>query len=217
VSITLAPGQLATSLTVINQGTTETSVQVRVVSWHQATGLDELAPSDSVLVSPPIITIPAGATQTVRVVIRKPDPSREGTYRVLLDQIPSAAAAPGTIRIAMRLSIPVFAEPATRVAPHVTFRVETNAGKAMLVATNDGNSHGTMSDLALTTKSGSVIALASTGTPYILAGATRHWRITSAGAGLLTPGATLQLTAKTNTGAIKRDIPVVVSTSMVSP
>jgi fimbrial chaperone protein len=95
--------------------------------------------------------------------------------------------------------------------------VETNAGKATLVATNDGNSHGTMSDIALTTKSGSVISLASAGTPYILAGATRHWRITSAGTGLLTPGQVLQLTAKSGTGAIKRDVPVVVSTSMLSP
>lgn len=33
VNITMAPGQMATTLTVINQGDSETSVQIRALAW----------------------------------------------------------------------------------------------------------------------------------------------------------------------------------------
>jgi fimbrial chaperone protein len=206
VNIELGPGQLATTLTVLNQGTAETSVQIRALLWSQSDGVETLTPSDEVLASPPIATIPAAGSQVVRLVLRHPPKGHEATYRVLLDQIPPPAA-PGTVRIALRLSIPIFAEPETRALPHVRYRVETDAGKAYLIASNDGGSHDTIRDIVLTANDGGALKLGGA-SPYILAGATSRWRIESAGRAPA-PGETLHLTAKANTGVLDQPVPVV--------
>ena len=113
VNIQMLPGQRATTLTVINEGSTATAIQVRAYAWSQADGTDQRTDTDELLASPPIATIAPGETQVVRLVLRRTPKGREATYRILLDQIP-AAAAPGMVQVVMRMSIPVFVEPATR-------------------------------------------------------------------------------------------------------
>ena len=58
VNIQMAPGQGATTMTVMNHGESETSVQIRAYAWGQQDGDDQLTGSDAVMVSPPIATIP---------------------------------------------------------------------------------------------------------------------------------------------------------------
>jgi fimbrial chaperone protein len=202
VSIQLVPGQMATALTVINQTDSETAFQVRAFAWAQSgAGDDQLTPTNELLASPPLGTIGAGATQVVRLVLRRPASGHEAAYRILLDQIPPPAS-PGTVRIALRLSIPVFAEPAGRVAPHVQWRIENDGRQALLVAVNDGTQHETARDLAL----GAAKVDAKT-SPYILAGATRRWRILSPSA--LSTGASLRLTGRGDAGGIDESVQVV--------
>ncbi|AWV05401.1 molecular chaperone (plasmid) [Burkholderia sp. JP2-270] len=207
VTIQMTPGRLATALTVINQGDSETGVQVRAFAWNQADGNDWLTSSEEVLASPPLTTIAPRATQVVRLVLRRPPQGHEATYRVLLDQIPPPAA-PGTVRIALRLSIPVFAEPETRVAPHVQFHIERDAGRAWLVAINDGGRHETIRDIALTTSEGSGLRTEANVSPYVLAGATRRWRIVEQ-ARLPVAGGTVRLTARAETGVVDQPVSVV--------
>ncbi|MDI1238537.1 MAG: fimbria/pilus periplasmic chaperone [Polaromonas sp.] len=206
VNIEMAPQQMATTLTVVNQGDTETSVQIRAFKWMQPDGNEELTPSDEVLVSPPIATIAPGATQIVRLVLRRAPQDREATYRILLDQIPPAAA-PGTVRIALRLSIPVFAAPATRVAANVQFRAESKAGQTYLVAVNDGNRRETIREITLKSNDGGGLTTAASSSPYILAGATRRWPIGAPGR-LPTAGETVHLTGRMDAGVIDQHVPV---------
>ena len=206
VNLNLAAGEQTSSLTVINQGAADTSVQIRVLAWSQANGVETLTPSDEVMASPPIATIAAGATQVVRLVLRKAPTEHEATYRILLDQIP-APATPGTVRIALRLSIPVFAEPATRALPRVAYHVESGAGKAFLVAVNEGERHETTRDLALATSGGAGLTLGNQASPYILSGVTQRWPIT-APSGAVKPGGTLRLTGQGDTGAIDESVSV---------
>ncbi len=203
VNIDMRPGQLATTLTVLNQGAAETSVQVRALAWTQPNGLEMLTPSTEVLVSPPIVTIPAGASQVVRLVLRHAPTGREATYRILLDQIPPAAA-PGTVRVALRLSIPVFAEPATRAIAHVQYHVESDAGRTYLVATNEGSRHDTLRDIAVTTSAGRPVKAANVGSPYILAGAIGRWQLDTAGQP--TTGETFHLAAHADSGAVDQSL-----------
>jgi fimbrial chaperone protein len=199
VSIEMAPGQMATTLTVINQGDSATSLQVRAFAWTQpGSGDDQLAATDDLLASPPLATVAAGATQVVRMVLRRPPQGQEASFRLLLDQLPPPAA-PGTVRFALRLSIPVLAEPATRVAPHVQWRVESGGGLAWLVAANDGSRHATVHDIALAAAGGAALKVGTDVSPYILAGATRRWRILTPG--LVPPlGSSLHLTAHGDVG-----------------
>jgi fimbrial chaperone protein len=207
VTIQMAPGRMATALTVINQGEGETSIQVRAFAWNQPDGNDQLTSSDEVLASPPLATIAPAAPQIVRLVLRRPPQGREAAYRILLDQIPPPAA-PGTVRIALRLSIPVFAEPATRVVPRVQFHIERDARQAWLVAFNDGGRHDTIRNIALTTSEGSGLQTEANVSPYVLAGATRRWRIV-AQTRLPVPGETVRLTAHADTGVVDQPVPVV--------
>ncbi len=205
VIIDLAPGQSAASLSVINQGDSETSFQVRSYAWTQPSGDDNLAATDELLASPPLGTIAAGATQVVRLVLRRPPQAREATYRILLDQIPPAAA-PGTVRIALRLSIPIFAAPQTRALPHIQWRIESSGRQASLVAVNDGTRHETVRDIALVSPGGAAAKVEANVSPYILAGATRRWRIQGTPP---VPGTSVELTAQGVAGSIDQPVLVV--------
>lgn len=110
--------------------------------------------------------------------MRPASSAEESSYRLLLDQIP-AAAAPGTVRVALRLSLPVFAQPAARTTPHLRFHIERNTDQIYLVAVNDGNRHEKLRDITLTAGNGTVLGVDKNLSPYILAGATQRWRIDS--------------------------------------
>jgi len=206
VSIQMEPGQQATSLTIINQGGAESAVQVRAFAWSQVDGKEQLTASDDVLASPPIATIAPGSAQVVRIVLRKPAVGTEASYRILLDQIPPAAA-PGTVRIALRLSIPVFAPPTVRVAPHLSFHVEKSvSGQSYLVAVNSGTAHERLREMRLTTTgNGTGLNVNAEASPYLLSGTTHRWLIASP----MPAGNTLHFTAHDLNGDIVEDIPVV--------
>jgi len=207
VNIGMAAGQRTATLTVINEGSTETAIQIRAYAWNQPDGNDQLATSNEVVASPPLTTIPAGATQVVRLVIRRTPEGREATYRILLDQIPPAAV-PGEVRIVLRMSIPIFAQPTNRTASHVQFHVERDAGQTYLVGINDGLRHDAIRDVVLSTSDGRKLTIASGAAPYFLAGVTRRWLITAQGPQPLT-NETLRMTARADKGAIEQQVRVV--------
>jgi fimbrial chaperone protein len=207
VNIQMAPGQRATTLTVINKGDSETAIQVRAYSWNQPDGDDQLTTSDVLLVSPPLTSIAPGASQIVRLVLRQPPQGREATYRIVLDQIPPQAV-PGVVRVVLRMSIPIFAQPATRAVPHVYFHIERDAGKIFLVALNDGGCHEAIREIVLWTSDGRKLKTESSASPYVLAGVTRRWPIDAQGS-LPLPDETLRLTAHADSGAIEQQVHVV--------
>ncbi len=208
VNIFLQPGQKATTLTVTNQGTGATAIQIRGYAWSQKSGTDELTPSDDVVVSPPISTIAAGSTQVVRLILRQSAMAQEGTYRIIVDQIPPPAE-PGVVHIVLRLSIPVFSQPTARASSHIQFHVERKDGKMFLVGINDGNSHDVIRDIALTTSDGLKLKGENDASPYILAGATRHWPIALPDSKILPTAESFQLTAHSTGGAIAQQVSVV--------
>lgn len=104
---------MATTLTVTNRSGQSVPVQIRAFAWDQAGGADHLTPTTDLMVSPPIVEIGPGVPQVIRLVLRHPAVQAEQAFRIIVDQIPPPGA-PGTVRIALRLSIPVFAEPPVR-------------------------------------------------------------------------------------------------------
>ena len=206
VNILLSPGQRATSLAVTNQGTSETSIQVRAYAWNQKDGEDQLTASDAVVVSPPLATIAAGATQVVRLILRQPPQGSEATYRILVDQIPPPAE-PGVVHIVLRLSIPIFAQPMTRALPHIQFHLERDAEQLYLVGINDGLHHETIRNIVLSTSDGRKLKEDFSASPYVLAGATRRWHLTAQDS-LPLPSEPLRLTAHGDAGAIEQQVPV---------
>jgi fimbrial chaperone protein len=175
VTIQMVPGQKSATLTVISAG--QTSFQVRAYAWRQnENGNVQLGDTDDLLASPPLGTIAAGGSQVIRLVLRRLPTDREATYRILVDQIPPPAA-PGIVQVALRLSIPIFVLPQTRVAPHVTWRIENAGGQSFLVGVNDGTSHLKVHDLELRAGGATLPIETKNVSPYLLAGTTRRWRL----------------------------------------
>ena len=204
VNIFFAPGQRATSLTVTNQGKSETAIQIRVYAWDQKEGEDRLTASGKVVASPPLATMAPGATQVVRLVLRQFPQEREATYRILLDQIPPPAE-PGVVHIVLRMSIPIFVQPAIRSFADVQFHLERSDGQIYLVGYNAGNLHESIRDIMLSTSDGRKLKEDSNTSPYILSGATRRWHI-AAPDSLPLSVETLQLTAHANARAIEEQV-----------
>jgi fimbrial chaperone protein len=204
VNVFFAPGQKASSVTVTNVGTSETSIQIRAFAWAQTDGGDQLTDSDAVVLSPPLATIAPGASQVVRLILRQLPQGREAAYRILVDQIPPPAE-PGIVHMVLRMSIPIFAQPPTRAVPHVQFHLEADSGKLILVGVNDGLSHESIRDVELTTSDGRKLKEEPNASPYILANVTRRWPIATQGT-LPQPGETLQLTAHTDAGVIQQQV-----------
>lgn len=193
VNIQFAPGQSVATLTVMNQGDKEVGYQIRAFAWSQGDG-DQQTPTDNLMVSPPMGKIPASASQIVRLVLRQPAQGRESTYRIVLDQIPGSAD-PGTVRFALRVSLPAFAAPAGRIAPRLDWNVERRGDGIDLIVHNDGTRHESLRNITLTTADGAKFTTEDNGSPYILPGATRRLRLTSENASMPAPGAELHLTA----------------------
>ena len=208
VIVQLPAGQKTATLTVSNDGGSATTFQIRAYEWGQQDNKDPLTPTSEVLASPPVATIAPGDSQIVRLVLRQLPQGREATYRILLDQIPPAAE-PGIVHMLLRLSIPIFAQPATRTLPHVQFHLEHAAGQLLLVGVNDGRRHDSFRDISLSTGDGLTLKPVAGTLPYILAGSTRRWVIaTQQGAPPLT-NVTLRMTAQADAGKFEQQIPVV--------
>ena len=207
VTLHMAPGQATTSLTVTNQGDRPSAIQLRVFTWNQDKGEDELVPTDQLIVSPPITTIAPSATQVVRLMLRRPATGKEASYRILLDQIPTAAE-PGVVQVALRVSMPLFAAPATRTASALGYHLEQRNGRRWLVVANTGSRHETVRDIQLTTKDGQRLMIADSVLPYVLAGATRRWPIVEP-VGAAKPQSIVELSARGDLGPIRVSVPFV--------
>jgi fimbrial chaperone protein len=203
VTIQFASDETAAALTIHNHRDSDLKFQIRSFEWSQKDGADLLTPSDALLVSPPLGVAKAGADQTVRMVLRRPAQGNEATYRILFDEIPPPPR-PGTITIALRLSIPIFVEPPSHTPPHLAWAVESDGRDAFLVAVNNGGSHETVRDIALTSSGGRTLKIEKAG-PYVLAGSTRRWRILTP---LISSDGTIHLAAHTDTGSIDRTVAV---------
>ena len=202
VTIELPAGSASTVLTVTNRGEDGTSIQVRGFTWSQTTTQDPLQPTHALLVSPPMFELKPGESQTVRILLRTPASVAEASYRILVDELPSAGAA-STIRFPLRLSLPVFAEPAGAAAPRVAWHVATGSGGAELVAANSGNKRERVTGMAVQTPSGPVNAKPLENA-WVLPNTERHWSLPGPVAG---PGS-VHLTGQSEAGKIDTAVPV---------
>jgi fimbrial chaperone protein len=174
VRVFLEPRERAAALTIVNGADTEVVLQADVLRWSQdGTGQDRLEPSDDVIVSPPILKVPAQGRQVVRLArLVAPHPQRQLTYRLLLREVPDtsrATQAGASLPIALVLSIPIFLSPAG-AQPDV--RCELQAGQPPQVACrNDGRAYAQLRELSVL-REGQTLGRFE-GVVYLLAGTHR--------------------------------------------
>jgi fimbrial chaperone protein len=208
IRVDMTKGATSAAITVRNDGPDAIVVQSSVVGWSQENGQDVYAPTTEALVTPPIMTVPPGGEQIVRVGLRRAaDPQRELTYRLYLQEVPPPPKPGFTgLQVALRVGLPVFVAP---VAPGIR-RLEWSAqirpdGALVIAAQNTGNGHVQVTDFELRLPSAGESVAHESSLAYVLAGQRRQWTL-SAPADRVKSARELRLKAFTDAGEI--DTPV---------
>jgi fimbrial chaperone protein len=169
------------ALTILNPEDAPVVVQVRIVAWSQKSGTEQLDDTREVLVTPPVLQIPGNSEQIVRVALRRePDPAEELTYRVIFEEVPQAAPAGFTgLRVALRLSVPIFVAPLQgKASAQVSWDSHWLAnGQLEIAATNRGSGHCQITDFEAQFP-GSLMPLRGVASKYVLPGSRMVWTLT---------------------------------------
>jgi fimbrial chaperone protein len=178
IRVELASGRRTEALTLKNADEAPVVVQVHVVAWSQRDGADQYDATHEMLVTPPVLQIAGNGEQVVRVALRgQPDRSQELAYRVVFEEVPQAAPAGFTgLRVALRLSVPIFIAPAVgKARADLSWELRTLPdGELEVAATNHGAAHSQITDFDVQ-PSGAAEPLHGMTGKYVLPGSRMTW------------------------------------------
>lgn len=175
----------AAAIKVTNDGDQALILQSDTLVWTQVNGVDHYAPSDELLVVPPIVTVPPNSSQIFRVMLRVPkNAGTERTFRLLLEDITNYQTVEGQTQIALKFThnLPVLIAPAGKVVkafrwkPCAPRAVAALSAEACVRLFNAGNRRVKVKTLTLT-GDGWQQALSLQDGENVLAGAEREWRV----------------------------------------
>ncbi|GAB3630568.1 molecular chaperone [Pandoraea terrae] len=210
IRVTLSPEDKGAALTVRNDGEQPVIVQVQTMEWTQSDGRDVYAPTEDILATPPIFTVQPGKVQILRVGLRRvPDPLKELSYRIYLQEVPPAAQ-PGFqgLQVALRLGLPVFVQAQQPAKAALKWSVETlDRGRLKVRAMNEGTAHMQVTDFALTLVGDDRPVAAQQVAAYVLPGQAHEWVLPTDPAKKLS-GRKVRLKAYTDAGSADVEIAV---------
>jgi fimbrial chaperone protein len=208
VRATLSASQQVGALTVRNDGTEPTVVQLEVLSWSQQDTRNVYEPTREILATPPIFTLSPGGSQIVRVGLRRaPDPQRELSYRLYLQEVPPPPKPDFQgLQVALRIGVPVFVLPPAPAKPVLRWQLSrTPQGQLKLTLSNGGNAHIQVANFRLVPAGGEPLPTLQAAA-YVLPGQSRDWLVEAGPAP--PPGSALRLFAQTDAGDIQAELVV---------
>lgn len=116
VRIYMTPRERVVAVSITNEGETEVALQAELFAWSQSEdGIDELLPTEDLILAPPIVRLAPTSRQVVRLALLRPvDASRQLTYRLIVREVPELAPPKDQtlqVPITLALSMPVFVTP----------------------------------------------------------------------------------------------------------
>ncbi|WP_129643919.1 fimbrial biogenesis chaperone [Peristeroidobacter agariperforans] len=212
IRVNLSATQTTSPLVVRNSGAEPSVVQLQIVTWSQQDGKDVLVPSRDLLATPPIFTVPAGGSQTVRVGLRQRTAAQiEGSYRLILQEVPPPPKPEFRgLQVALRLSVPVFVAPAVAPTTALTWQANVTStpdSHALRISSvNTGNAHVQVLGFKLFSGGVELPVASPVETAYLLPGQRREWalRLTSAPAA----GSDIRIEARTDAGDVQASVAV---------
>lgn len=194
-------------LTLTNKGDSKAIMQIDPVSWRQVKGESLYTPTEELLAVPALFELQPGASQLIRVGLRKvPECNKERAYRLYLSELPDASASlPESVHVTLKIGIPVFVHSATPEVSALHWSGScVKKGELHLEASNSGNAHIRILDLTLKSPESKKQFAKSDLADYILAGTSRSWEI-----GISScpeAGRILELSAATDAGPVNAKI-----------
>jgi fimbrial chaperone protein len=181
IRLDLSAKSTSEAMTIRNNADEPVVVQVSVEAWSQQDGKDVYAPTKEILVTPPILTIPAGGERVVRAGLRRPpDPGKELSYRLYLQEVPPPPK-PGFqgLLVALRVGLPVFVQPVQAPAQvRLVWTARRGAENKLEVhVTNEGTGHVQIAELEVYAPDAKAPAAGQSGLQYVLPGQGKDWSL----------------------------------------
>jgi len=130
-----------------NEGTEPLRMQLQAMSWRQdVNGKDLYEPDDSLMFFPRSMEIPPGASRVVRVGVKAAPVTREETYRLFVEELPSATPSvptgPGaSLQVVLRVGVAIYVAPAKVERGGSIETLEQKSGEVTWTVANTGNVH----------------------------------------------------------------------------
>ena len=144
VGIQMTARERAAALHLSNTGHQALMLLAEVMHWSQdAEGQDRLEPSNDLVLSPPVIVLPPGASQVVRLARLVPyHPDQGQSYRLIVREARPQGMVEqdmGQIPVLLGMSLPVLLLPPRPVRKLACEAQATHATRLTLFCTNEGN------------------------------------------------------------------------------
>lgn len=182
VRIFMTPRDRAVAVTVVNEGDEEVVMQADLYTWKQkADGSDDLQLTEDLILTPPILKLPAHGRQVVRLARLGPPPTdAQLTYRLIVREVPEARAnSQLQLQVALAFSLPVFITPAG-VKRNLDCGLKRSAPDAVQVlCANTGNAYAQIRELELVGAGGAKLASRDQG-GYLLPSVQRSFEVKAA-------------------------------------
>lgn len=177
VRIFMTPRDRAIAVTVTNDSAEEIVMQADLYSWKQkADGTDDLALTEDLVLSPPILKVPGKSRQVVRLARLTPPPQTdEQTYRLVIREVPEARAQAGNqlgVQLSLAFSLPVFITPPGAKRQLACDMARSGPETISVTCANNGKAYAQIRAIELLKPSGDRLASRETG-GYILPGIRR--------------------------------------------
>lgn len=180
IRVELGTGQSRGALTLHNDGDSPVTIQVNSVAWSQLQGEEHYDPTHDVITTPPVFVLAAKSDQIVRVALRRgADRRRELSYRLFFQEVPqSVDPAFNGLKVALRLSVPVFVAPVgTNAASALTWQASSTGPDELTIrASNTGTAHLQVTDFDVLLGSGEQ-AVHVNGSRYVLPDSSVSWKV----------------------------------------
>ena len=181
IRVTFQPNESSTLMTVRNEGDEKLRLQISVMAWDQSKdGEMVLKPTDDIIFYPTLLTVDPAAQRNLRVGTKGVAQTKEQSFRIFVEELPSNAKLPGTgVRIVTKMSIPIFIKPAKSEMKNLIERITLRGSDVTFAVKNQGNVHIQPRELRVkgTAADGSMQLERKIPGWYILAGGLREYRV----------------------------------------
>ncbi len=175
VLVEISPDRRTATVTVRNADPSPVTIRAYPLAWSQSNNEDEFGETAAIIVSPPVATIDPGATQSIRVGLRRAD-ATPTPYRLIVEEVPEAAPD-GGIKVALRLNLPLYSMMAAGEASDLVWSAHRSRTGWIIEAENRGTGY-VRADAALATRSTGLAFADGTSFGTVLPGARRRWVMT---------------------------------------
>ena len=210
--------QKTQTLTLHNEGDEPVTLQFEQMEWSQdAEGRDAYAPTQAIVLFPKIVTVGAHTDQLIRLGYQGPAPTdQERAYRLYLTELPVSTPGETTLKMAMRLGLPVFISPAEGRPTLEIAGMGVSQAVAQLQVKNTGRHHAYLETIHVVGRaaSGSEVFTTDASGWYVLPGSQRTFPIELPDSECAR-AATLQFSLEFSNRDL--DQPAVTSTASVTP